>query len=58
MRKVYLYLFIGITAIALMTVIVFNFDPNTETWGSLLLGAAFGYLFVRMIRNRRQKNVK
>jgi FtsH-binding integral membrane protein len=58
MRKVYWYLFIGIAAIALMTVIVFSFDPNTETWGSLLLGAAFGYLFVRMIKNRRQKNVK
>ena len=58
MRKVYLYLFIGIVAIALMTVIVFNFDPNTETWGSLLIGAAFGYLFVRMIKNRKQKSAK
>jgi hypothetical protein len=58
MKKVYLYLFIGIAAIALMTVIVFNFDPNTETWGSLLLGAAFGYLLVRVMKNRRQKSAK
>jgi hypothetical protein len=58
MKKAYIYLFIGIIAIVLMTVIVFNYDPKTETWGSMLLGAAFGFLFFRMIKNRRQKNVK
>jgi len=58
MKKVYIYLFIGIIAIVLMTVIVFNYDPKTETWGSLLLGAAFGFLFFRMIKNRRQKSAK
>jgi purine-cytosine permease-like protein len=58
MKKVYLYLFIGIVAIILMTVVVFNFDPKTETWGSLLLGALFGYLFFKVIKSRRQKSAK
>jgi uncharacterized membrane protein len=58
MRKVYLYLLIGIIAIVLMTVIVFNYDPKTETWSGLLLGALFGFLFYRTIKSRRQKNVK
>ena len=61
MKKVYLYLFIGIVAIILMTVVVFNFDPKTETWSSLLLGALFGYLLFKMpstIRNIKQKKVK
>lgn len=58
MKKVYIYLFVGIIAIVLMTVIVFNYDPKTETWGSLLLGAAFGFLFFRMIKSRKQKRAK
>ena len=61
MKKVYLYLLLGVIAIVLMTVVVFNYDPKTETWGSLLLGALFGYLLYRMpktIKGMRNKNVK
>jgi hypothetical protein len=58
MKKAYIYLFIGIIAIVLMTVIVFNYDPKTETWSGLLLGALFGFLFYRTIKSRRQKKVK
>jgi hypothetical protein len=60
MKKVYLYLFMGIAAITLMTVIVFNYDPKTETWSSLIMGAVLGYLLYKtpsIIRNRKQKNV-
>ncbi|MCO5948849.1 MULTISPECIES: hypothetical protein [Mucilaginibacter] len=58
MKKVYLYLLIGIAAILLMTVVVFNFDPKTETWSSLLIGALFGYGLYKMptiIRRLKQK---
>ncbi|MCR8561513.1 hypothetical protein KXD93_27915 [Mucilaginibacter sp. BJC16-A38] len=58
MKKVYLYLLLGIIAIIIMTLIVFNYDPKTETWGSMLIGALFGFLFYRMIKNRRQKSAK
>jgi UDP-N-acetylmuramyl pentapeptide phosphotransferase/UDP-N-acetylglucosamine-1-phosphate transferase len=61
MKKVYIYMFVGITAIVLVIVILFNFDPKTETWGSLLLGALLGFLLFRMpsiIRNIKQKNTK
>jgi len=59
--KKYLYLFVGIVAIILLTITVFNFDPKTETWSSLFMGAAFGYLLYKapsMIKNRKQKSVK
>jgi len=58
MKKVYLYLLIGIAAILVMTAVVFNFDPKTETWGSLLIGALFGYGLYKMpaiIRGLKQK---
>ncbi|MDP9081301.1 MAG: hypothetical protein M3O71_28145 [Bacteroidota bacterium] len=58
MKKVYLYLLLGIIAIIIMTLIVFNYDPKTETWGSMLIGALFGFLFYRVIKNRRQKSAK
>ena len=58
MKKVYLYLLLGVFAIIIMTLIVFNYDPKTETWGSLLIGALFGFLFYRVIKNRRQKSAK
>ena len=59
--KIFFYILIGVAAIALMTLIVFNYDPKTETWGSLLIGALFGYLLYKMpamIRKNKQKNAK
>lgn len=58
MKTVYVYLLIGIIAIALMTVIVFNYDPNTETLSSLLLGGLLGFLLYRRVKSRRQKSTK
>jgi len=58
MKPVYLYLLTGIVAITLMTVIVFNYDPNTETMSSLLLGGLIGFLLYRRLKRNRQKSVK
>jgi len=41
--KIFFYILVGVAAIILLTVIVFNYDPETETWTSLLFGAAVGY---------------
>ena len=59
--KIFFYILIGVAAIALMTLVVFNYDPKTETWGSLLIGALFGYMLYKMpsiIRSWKQKKAK
>ncbi|MES2110257.1 MAG: hypothetical protein V4577_15980 [Bacteroidota bacterium] len=59
--KIFLYTLIGVAAIILLTVTVFNYDPETEKWSSLLFGAAVGfglYKIPSVIRNIRQKKAK
>lgn len=59
--KIFLYTLIGVAAIILLTVTVFNYDPETETWTSMLFGAAVGYGLYKMpsvIRNFKQKRAK
>lgn len=48
MKKIFIYLFVAIIAIVLITVSLMNFDPKTETWTSLLAGAAVGFLLVKL----------
>jgi hypothetical protein len=53
-------MFVGIAAILLLIVTLINYDPNVQTWSSLLLGAAMGYLVVKspvivsLFKNKRK----
>lgn len=53
-------MFVGIAAILLLIVTLINYDPNVQTWSSLLLGAAMGYFVVKspvivsLFKNRRK----
>ncbi len=46
MKKIYVFVFLGLLAIALIVVSLITFDPKVETWTSLLGGAAVGFLIV------------
>lgn len=64
MKKVYLFLFIGVVAIAAIVISLMNFNPSVETWSSLLAGGAIGFLIVKtpaiidMVKKRKQKSAK
>ncbi|CAN5293918.1 hypothetical protein BH09BAC6_BH09BAC6_20110 [soil metagenome] len=60
MKRLYILMFVGIAAILLLIVTLINYDPNVQTWSSLLLGAAMGYLVVKspvivsLFKNKRK----
>jgi len=56
--KIFLYILVGIAAILIMAMIVFNFDPQTETWTSLILGGIAGFGLYKMPSLFRKKNTK
>jgi len=64
MKKVYLFMFIGLIAIIVVVAILMNFDPKVETWGSLVLGGAMGFLIVMSpkiiayFKDQRKKTTK
>ncbi len=64
MKKVYLFMFVGIIAIIVVVAALMTFNPQTESWGSMILGAAVGFLIVmspRIIgyfKARRKKAIK
>jgi len=64
MKKIYIYLFIGILAIIMIVVSLMNFNPAVDTWSSLFAGAAIGLLIVKLpsiiayFKTKRQKNAK
>jgi uncharacterized membrane protein len=64
MKKIFIYLFVAIIAIILVVVNIMNYDPKTETWSSVLLGAGVGFLIVKLpsivayFKGRQQKSVK
>jgi len=64
MKKVYLFLFIGILAIVLIVLSLMNFNPAVETWTSLFGGAAIGFFIVgapsiwAWYKKNRPKNTK
>jgi hypothetical protein len=47
MKKVYLFVFIGIIAIVMVVVELINFDPKDETWGFPLLGACIAIVIIK-----------
>ena len=47
MKRVYIFMLTGIIAIILVIVIIMNFDPKVETWGSVVAGAAFAVLIIK-----------
>jgi nitrate/nitrite transporter NarK len=64
MKRVYLFMFIGILAVVMIVVSLMNFNHTVESWSSLLAGAAIG-LFILGIpsirawyKKTRQKNIK
>jgi hypothetical protein len=64
MKRVYLLIMIGIVAVVIIAVSLISFDPKNETWISLFLGAAVGFLVVgtpsiiAYVKKRRGKNPK
>ena len=60
MKKAYLFMFVGVIALAMIVISVMNFDPKVDTWSSLIAGAGIGFLIVKMpvilslIRNRKK----
>jgi len=64
MKKVYLFIFVGILAIVLIVLSLMNFNPVVETWTSLFGGAAIGFFIVgapsiwAWYKKSRQKNTK
>jgi hypothetical protein len=64
MKRFYLFIFIGVLALAMIVVSLMNFNPAVDTWGSLFAGAAMGLLIVKLpsiiayFKSKRQKNVK
>ena len=60
MKRVYILMFVGIAALLLLIVNLMNLDPKDQTWSSILLGAAMGYLIVKspvivsLFKNRRK----
>jgi hypothetical protein len=64
MKRVYFFLFAGVSAIVLIVVSIITFNPAVEKWSSLFAGIAFGLLLVGMpslvtwIKSRRQKSTK
>jgi hypothetical protein len=47
MKKVYLFVFIGILAIAMVVVELINFDPKDESWGFTILGACIAIVIIK-----------
>ena len=47
MSKIILYLSVAIIAVILIVVSFMGLDTKTETWSSMLLGAAIGFLIVK-----------
>jgi pilus assembly protein TadC len=64
MKRFYLFIFIGIAAIAAIVVILMNFNPSADTWSSLAGGAAIGFLVVgapsiiSYLKKKRQNGAK
>ncbi len=64
MKKIYIFLFIGILAIVLIVVSLLTFDPKVETWTSLFGGAAIGFFIVgapslwAWYKKRQQNKIK
>jgi len=64
MKKIYLFVFIGILALVMIVVSVMDFNPKVETWSSVFAGAAIGLLIVKLpsiiayLKSRKQKNAK
>ena len=64
MKKIYLLIFIGILALAMIVVSLMNFNSKVETWSSIFAGAAIGLLIVKLpsivayLKSRKQKNAK
>jgi hypothetical protein len=48
MKRMYLFIFIGILAIIMIVVSFMNFDPKVETWSSVIAGGCIGLLIVKM----------
>ena len=63
MKKVYLFIMIGVAAMVLLVVSLMGFNPAVEKWSSLFAGAAIGFLVVGLpsvfayFKNKR-KNAK
>jgi amino acid transporter len=47
MKKVFLFMLVGVIAILLVIVSLMNFDPKTETWGSFIGGVIIALLIVK-----------
>ncbi|HVW94559.1 MAG TPA: hypothetical protein VHA56_01155 [Mucilaginibacter sp.] len=59
--KIFIYILVGVVAIIITVVSIFNFNPETETWGSLLLGGMLGFTLYKapsVIRNMKQRKGK
>jgi pilus assembly protein TadC len=46
MKRVYLLIFVGIVAVVVIVVSLISFDPKSDTWISLFVGAGVGFLVV------------
>jgi hypothetical protein len=64
MKRVYLLIFIGVIAIVVIAFSVISFDPKNDTWVSLLIGVAVGFLIVKApsiisyFKAKQQKSAK
>jgi hypothetical protein len=64
MKKIYLFIFIGIVALVMIVVSFMGFDPKVDTWSSIFAGAAVGLLILRLpsliayLKSRKQNNAK
>jgi len=47
MKKVYLFVFIGIIAIVMVVVELINIDPKNESWGFTILGAFIAVVIIK-----------
>ncbi|TWI93902.1 hypothetical protein JN11_04912 [Mucilaginibacter frigoritolerans] len=47
MKKVYLFVFIGIIAIVMVVVELVNIDPKDESWGFTILGACIAIVIIK-----------
>jgi hypothetical protein len=61
MKKIYLFMFVGILAIIMVAVSLMDFDPKVETWSSFIAGGSIALLIVKspaIIAYFKQKRAK